>query len=230
MDTSNPYLRLSTYSEIYQELVHHRNEAINWLTRNGLLDRKRIVEPDDREELLKHKIADGYCRLFSVWISQIIDRLYTHDAIEALYDFNSVELGDWTDTAANRLERQLQALQGIIGKLEVRYRLQYRLLVEYRTEEHALYLNGIEIKSFGRSSIKHRLLTALFSNTETEWENNAIEDFFIKSYDYHEGELTDTQIRKAADDINRELAAKSPIKDLLKVSSAAITVNQQYLY
>lgn len=229
MDTSNPYLNLSTYSEIYQELVRHRNETINWLTRNGLLDRKRIVKSDDREELLKHKIADGYERLFEVWILQIIDRLYSHDVIEAVYDFNSLELGEWTDTPANRLERRLQALQNIIGKLETRYHLQYRLLVEYRAEEHTLYLNGIEIKSFGRSSIKHRLLAALYSNPEIEWESEAIEDYFVEHFGYHRSELEDSQIRKAADDINRDVAAANAVRGLLKVSSSAIKINDQYL-
>lgn len=229
MDTSNPYLDLSTYSEIYQELVRHRNETINWLTNNGLLDRKKIIDPDDVEELTKHKIAEGYDRLFEVWILQIIDRLYSHDAVEAVYDFTSVEIGEWTDTPANRLERRLQALQRIIGKLETRYNLQYRLHVEYVAEEHMLYLNGIEIKSFGRSSIKHRLLATLYSNPEIEWENESIEDYFIDHFSYHKGELEDSQIRKAADDINRDIAAANAVRGLLRVSSSAIKINDQYL-
>lgn len=230
MDTSNPYLDLSTYSEIYRELVHHRNETIDWLTRNALLDRRRIFSLGDEEEANKHRTASGYRAVFRIAVNQIFDRLYSHDAIEAMYDFNTIDLKNWTDTEANRLERELEALQQVIGKLEVRYQLQYLLRVEYRPEEYMLYLNGIEVSSFGRSSIKHRLLTALFSNTKMEWENNTIEDFFIKHFNYHEGELKDLQIRKAADDLNREVAAKSAIKDLLKVSSSSVRVNPQYLY
>lgn len=229
MDTSNPYANLSTYSEIYQELVRHRNETIDWLTRNGMIERKRIIKPDDREEFVKHKTAEGYNRLFEIWILQIVDRLYSHDAIEAMYDFNSIELGEWTDTPANRLERRLQALQHIIGKLETRYHLQYRMIVEYKAEEHTLYLNGIEIKSFGRSSIKHRLLAALYSNPDVEWEVETIEDYFVDHFHYHKGELEDSQIRKAADDINRDVAAANAVRGLLKVSSSAIKINDQYL-
>ena len=229
MDTSNPYLDLSTYPEIYQELVHQRNEAIYWLTQNGQLERKRVVQLDDKEELLRHRLAEGRGRLFNIGVNQILDRLYSHDAIEAMYDFNNIELGTWSETSANRFERQLQALQRIISKLEVRYQLHYRLLVDYIASERTLYLNGIPISTFGGETLRHRILCALYSDPDKVWTTESIEDYFIEHFNYTTGSLKDSQVRKAADDINREVAAKSAIKEMLNVASSSVGLNLHYL-
>lgn len=225
----NRYLSLTTYSEIYRELVYQRNAAINWLEQYALLKRDKYVQKDNEKELDWQQVANVYRPIFRENVLDLLDRLYNHDAIEAIYDFNSTELNGWSDTEANWLEREIQRLQAIIGKLEVRYDLQYKLIIEYVSDERTLYRNGIEILSCGPTTLRHRLLTALYSKPKTLWENQKIEDYFIKHFDYTEGQLKDKTIEKAANDIKKDVAAKVGAKDYLFVSNAAIKINPFYL-
>lgn len=223
------YLHLTTYPEIYRELVYQRNEAIRWLEEHALLARNRIVDKNDRKELQRHESAGIYRPLFRESILLLFDRLYSHDAIEAMYDFSSVDLANWSDTEANRLERELQSLQQVISKLEVRYNLQYRLIIEYVSTIRTLYLNGVEVFACGPNTLRHRLLTTLYSNPRALWKNQSIEDHFIEHFEYIEGQLSDKNIEKAANDIKKDVAAQVAAKDFLVVSNASVRVNPFYL-
>jgi hypothetical protein len=196
-----------TYDEIYRELVYERNDIIDWLYRYALMGRKRAEIKE--AEKFKHEVSLNHRELFRKKTLGLLNKLHLHDATEAVYDFESIELGDWADSETNRLELELRALQKILGKLEIRYGLTYRVKLEYISEERTLYLNGKAILSPGASSIKHRLLTTLYSEPEKAWSNDDIEEYFIKHFDYTAGELKDTQIRKSANDINTEVALKS---------------------
>ncbi len=229
MDQSNIYHDLSTYSEIYQELIYQRNEAVRWLTDHGMLDRNRRVTQDQKDELLRHRTAFPYRSVFRQNILDLLDRLYSHDAVEALYDFNSVDLKDWSDTEANRLERELQRLQLIIGKLELRYNLQYRMKFSYDSENTTLFLNNIEVLTCGQNTLRHRILTTLFSDPHKQWQNDLVEQYFIDHFDYSEGQLQDKSIEKTANDLRRDVAAKTAAKDFLLVSNSSIKLNPAYI-
>lgn len=223
------YLDLTTYNEIYQELVYQRNEIINWFDEYKLISRDRFVKEDNQEEISRHKMALPFRQSFRRTIPKILDRLYSHDAIEAIYDFNSAELGNWSDTEANWLERELQRLQVIISKLEVRYDLQYRLVFEYRSEECTLYLNNIKVFACGQLTLRNRLMSVLFSNLKKRWSNQDIEDYFIDNFSYYAGDLKDTAIEKAGNDIKKDVASRTGIRDFLLVSNSSITINSAYL-
>lgn len=225
----NRYLSLTTYPEIYRELVYQRNEAIRWLQEHGLSRRDRHVAKSNRSQWERHKAAAVYRPIFQENIVDLLDRLYSHDAVEAIYDFESADLNGWSDTEANWLERELQALQKIIGKLEVRYNLQYKLVIEYVSKEHTLYLNGIEIFACGPNTLRHRLLTALYSKPQKLWQNQTVEDYFIKHFSYTEGQLSDKNIEKAGNDIKKDVAAQAGAKDFLIVSNASVRINPFYL-
>lgn len=225
----NHYLDLTTYPEIYRELVYHRNETIRHLSGNGVADRDKRNIDGKSDERMRHNIVASYRSVFRSAVLQVLDRLYSHDSIEAVYDFNNVELNGWSDTEANRLERELQQLQLIIGKLEIRYRLQYTLHFEYDASIATLFLNRTEILKCGATSIKHRLLTTLFSEPEKLWSNEDIEDYFIKKFDYVRDDLRESSITKAANDIKRDVALKAAVSDLLIVTNASVRVNPNYL-
>lgn len=223
----NPYIDLRTYDEIYHELVYQRNEVIRSLREHDLLNRDRFVSNQDSDELTLHKTAFPLRHTFREAIIEILNRLYYHDAEEALYDFSCAELGGWTGTEANWLERELQQLQLIIGKLEVRYSLTYHLLFDYKAG--TLTLNTNKVFSSGPKTLRTRLLTALFSERRKEWNNENIEQYFIDHFDYREGELSDKTIEKAARDINTDVAAKTGVQAFLKISSASVQVNPAFL-
>lgn len=229
MKSKNEYLDLTTYNDIYQELVYQRNEVINWFEEQSLNTRNRFVKEDDHNELDRHKMAISFRPFFRNAIVEILNRLYAHDAIEAVYDFNSAELGTWSNTETNMLERELQRLQLIIGKLETRYDLQYRLIFEYRSEECTLYLNSIKVFSCGQSTLRNRLLVALFSDPKTLWENEDVENYFIKHFGYSVEQLTDKNIEKAGKDIIKDVSAKTAVKDFLVVSNSSIRINRSYI-
>jgi hypothetical protein len=223
------YLDLTTYNEIYRELIYQRNEAIRWLTNNALLERNRRVTKESGDEWLRHQTAAPFRSVFSRVVPGVLNRLYRHDALEAVYDFQAVELGDWSNTEANMLERQLQRLQVIIGKLETRYQLQYQLVFEYAGQECTLYLNSIKVFSCGQSTLRHRLLETLFSKSDELWTNEDIESYFIDSFGYSTGGLSDKNIEKAAKDIIKDVASKTAVKDMLIVSGSSARINPRYL-
>ena len=225
----NEYLDLTTYPDIYRELVYQRNTAIEWLGKHKLLQRNYRVTRNHAEEWERQNSARVFRPVFNSSILQILDRLHSHDAVEAIYDFNSIDLADWSDTAANRLELELRQLQMIIGKLEMRYALQYKLSFEYDRKLATLQLNHTDLLKYGPNSIKHRLLAALFSNSEELWTNEAIEDYFTEHFDYHQGELKEASITKAANDIKRDVAVKAAAKDFLIVSNASVRINPLYI-
>lgn len=225
----NEYLDLTTYPDIYRELVYQRNSAIEWLDKHKLLQRDYRATRNDSDEWKRHESAKTFRPVFRNSILQILDRLHTHDAVEAVYDFNSIDLADWSDTAANHLELELRQLQMIIGKLEVRYRLQYKLSFEYDHKSATLYLNRSDLLKFGLNSIKHRLLSALFTKPDELWTNEAIEDYFTEHFHYHQGELKEASITKAANDIKRDVALKGATKDFLIVSNASVRINPPYI-
>jgi len=224
----NEYIDLTTYPDIYRELVYQRNSAIQWLDSHQLLQRDYRVTRDDADEWKRQESAGTFRSVFRNSIFQILDRLHSHDAIEAVYDFNSIDLANRSDTAANRLDLELRQLQLIIGKLELRYRLQYTLSFEYDHKSATLYLNRTDLLKYGPNSIKHRLLTALFSEPEKLWTNEAIEDYFVDHFHYQQGELKEASITKAANDIKRDVALKAAAKDFLVVSNATVRINPHY--
>lgn len=228
-EEGNPYIDLVTYSDIYHELVFERNEAIRWLYDHAMLDRDKFVKKTDKKQGDKHKNAYAYRLSFQHTVLLKLDRLYSHDAIEAMYDFNNIDLGNWSDTEANRLEKQLNQLQLIITKLEIRYALQYKTTIEYRPSEQTLYLNSIEIFSCGTGTIRHRLLTAFYSKPSKLWQNEDLERYFIKHFNYQEGDLTDKQVEKNSNDITKDVAAKIGAKDFLIVSNSTVRINPKYL-
>lgn len=229
MNDDNPYLDLTTYNEIYQELIYQRNEAIRWLTEHALIDRDRFVEKSDLDEWKRHSIAVVYRPLFKRSILALFDRLYSHDAIEAIYDFNSVELNGWSVTEANLFEREIQRLQLIIGKLETRYNLQYRLLFHFNESDSTLYMSGQKVFACGQTTLRHRLLATLFNDPHKLWTNDEIEQVFIDNFNYTSGDLTDKAIEKAAKDIKKDVASATAVKDLLTVSNASVRVNGAYV-
>jgi hypothetical protein len=171
----NRYLDLTTYPEIYIELIYQRNATIDWISAQGLLKRDKLVQKSDKKELARHQGAIVYRPLFRESIMQLLDRLYTHDATEAMYDFESVELKGWSETEANWLERELEALQNILTKLEIRYKLQYKLIFEYEVGECVLYLNRNKILACGQTTLRHKLLAMLYSNPKKQWFFDYIE-------------------------------------------------------
>lgn len=229
MIDDNPYIDLTTYNEIYQELVYQRNEAIRWLTDHALLDRNRFVEKSDVNEWKRHSIAVVYRPLFKRSILALFDRLYSHDAVEAIYDFNSVELNGWTETESNLFEREIQRLQLIIGKLETRYNLQYRLFFHYNESDCILYMSGQKVFACGQTTLRHRLLATIFSEPHKLWTNDDIEEIFIEKFNYSSGDLTDKAIEKAAKDIKKDVASATAVKDLLAVSNTSVRINSAYI-
>ncbi len=225
----NEYLDLTTYPDIYRELVYQRNSTIHWLGSHNLIERDRHVTKSDTQEWGWQSTARTYRLVFRTSILKILDRLHSHDATEAVYDFNAIDLVDWSDTEANRLERELQQLQLIITKLETRYRLQYKLLFEYDHKTATLYLNRNDVLKYSQNSIKHRLLTTLFSRADKQWTNEAIANYFNKKFGYEPDELSDKSISKAANDIKRDVALKAAAKDFLIVSNAFVRINPSYL-
>ena len=223
------YMELTDYESIYRELINQRNTAIRWLNQHGQISRARVVDSEDESELTRHKIAQIYRPLFRRSVLILISRLYYHDAVEAKYDFESVQLGSWSDTEANWLERELQQLQKIITRLEIRYDLQYRLIFEYVCDDRVLLLSGDEVKKYRKGSIKHRLMCAIFSDPYRNWLNIDIEEYFVKHFDYKVDGLPDSKIIKAANDINAEVAQETNVKDLLDPGGSAVKVNQRYL-
>lgn len=229
MTRDNPYIDLTTYNEIYQELVYERNETIRWLDEHKLLERDRYVTQGNEKEWTRHTIAASHRHFFRQKILNLFDRLYSHDAIEAIYDFNSADLNGWSDTEANRMERELQRLQLIIGKLETRYNLQYKVIFEYQPEQRTLFQNSIEVFSCGQSTIRHRLLSTLFSDPRRMWEQDDIEQYFIDNFGYALYQLTTKQIEKTAKDIMKDVAAKTAVQDLLSVSGGIVRINPAYI-
>jgi hypothetical protein len=217
------------YDEIYTELVFERNMLIEHLNDNGYLDRKTVYVDSDTDEKTKHSTLLPYRRFFRQKVTKTINELDGFDAVEALYDFNSIELGKWTDSEANKLELELRALQKIIGKLEGRYDLKYRVRMDYVVPERTLYLNRRAVMSPGASTIKHRLLTTLFSNSGIRWKNDDIEDYFVEHFGYKKGQLKDTHIRKAANDITAEVAIKSAVREFLDASGTHVSINPKYI-
>lgn len=225
----NRYINLTTYPDIYREMIYQRNEAIRWLQDNKMLTRNRRVTKDDKAEWGRHTMAMSSRSVFRENVIDLIDRLYSHDAREAAYDFESIDLADWSDTEVNRFERELQRLQLIIGKLEQRYNLHYQLIASYRPEQATLYINNTEVLRCGQSTLRHRLLTALFSEPKKLWTSEAIEDYFHDEFDYIRGQLTDKQVEKAANDIKKDMAAKTAAKDFLIVGNTTVQINPFYL-
>jgi hypothetical protein len=229
MRNENPYIDITSYTEIYQELVYERNETIRWLDDHKLLERERFVDQSNKEEWTRQTIAISHRAFFRQKILDLFDRLYSHDAIEAIYDFNSVELNGWSDTEANRMERELQRLQVIIGKLERRYYLQYKILFEYKVDERTLYQNTIKVFSCGPNTLRHRLLTALFSDTKRVWTQNDIEKYFIDNFGYTLYQLTAKQIDKTAKDFLKDVAVATSVQDLLIVGGGVIRINPAFV-
>ncbi len=228
-EQDNRYLDLTTYPEIYRELVYQRNATIDWLNENALLVRDRRVTKQNEQEWQRQGNARTYRPIFRENVLDLFERLYSHDATEAIYDFRSIDLKDWSDTETNWLERELQALQAIIGKLEVRYNLQYKMIFRYDSGQFVLLLNGIEVLSCGQKTLRHRLLTTLYSEPKKQWDNESIVDYFVESFHYEQDELKDKAIEKAASDIKKDVAAKTAVKDFLLVSNSAIKINPFYV-
>lgn len=225
----NRYLDLTTYPEIYRELVYQRNSAIRWLQEYKMVKRDRRVLKSDKNEWGRHTMAMSFRSVFRENIIDLIDRLYPHDARDAQFDFEFIDLGDWSDTEVNRLELETQRLQLIIGKLEQRYHLQYQLIATFNAGQGTLYINNSEVFTSGLSTLRNRLLITLFSQPKILWQNQAIEDYFIKNFGYQEGQLTDKKIEKAASDIRKDVAARAAAKDFLIVSNSAVRINPFYL-
>ena len=228
-ESRNYYLELKTYPDIYRELVHHRNEAIHWIENHALLTRNRRVTKKDRAEWQKHQAAKAYRLTFRDNIIQILERLYYHDAVEATYDFNSIDLLDWSDTEANRFERELQRLQSIITKLETRYGLQYKVIFEYRAKKCTLYLNNIEVLKCQQNSIRHRVLSTVFSKANSLWNYDDVGEYFIENFGYNWDSFRETSVVKAGNDINKDVAAKTAVNGLLSVGNSSIRVNPDYI-
>lgn len=228
-EPDNRYLDLTTYSEIYRELVYQRNAAISWLDENKLTVRDRRIAKENEKALRWQNSAASFRHVFGEDVLDLFNRLYSHDAVEAVYAFKSIDLADWSDTEANRLECELQALQSVIGKLEIRYGLQYKIIFNYDTGQSVLFSNGIEVLSCGQTTLRHRLLTTLFSETHKQWANSDIADYFHTHFGYEPEELKDKTIEKAANDLRKDVAAKTAVKDFLIVSNASVSLNQTYL-
>lgn len=228
-DGQNIYLDLTTYPEIYSELVYERNVAITNLTDSGLLIRDRYVNDKNSNEWKRQQSIAGYRVFFTQKITQVLDRLYSHDATEALYDFRTDDLGGWSNTEANRLERELQSLQSILSKLETRYQLQYKQIFTYNSGQSTLYFNNIEVLSCGPSTVRHRLLTTLFSAPSDLWGYEDIEEYFVKNFDYTYGEIQDKTLEKAANDLKKDVSAKKSVRDFLIVSNSSIRINPSYI-
>lgn len=222
---SDTYVDIETYNDIYRELVVQRNSAIEWLSKSNLLFRDRFVK-NNGDELRNHSTAAAFRRAFKASVMEIIDRLYPHDAIEARYDLESAELKAWSDTEANWLERELQQLQMILTKLEGRYDVQYKLVFEY--SEGTLTLNTEKVLASGLNTLRTRLLTVLFSNKERTWDNSDIEEEFVARFGYHFNEVSDKTIEKAARDIEKDVAAKTGVKDFLLYSNSCVEINPLY--
>ena len=83
--------------------------------------------------------------------------------------------------------------------------------------------------SCGQSTLRHRLLTTLFSIPKELWNNEDIEQCFIDHFGYSTGELSDKNVEKAGKDIVKDVASKTAVKNLLVVSNSSICINPSYL-
>lgn len=227
--TDNRYAHLSSYQDIYQELIYQRNSAIDWLNNYALTKRDRRVEKSDKDELTRHHMANVYRPIFRENILHLLDRLYTHDATEALFDLETADLGDWSETEANWLEREIQRLQLIISKLEARYDLQYRIIFEYDSKECVLYMSRNKVFSCGQTTQKHRVLSALFSNPQKQWSIEDFDKFFAKEFNRGRYILEKRSLEKTGNDIKAQVAIKTGVKDFLLVSSSSLRINPNYV-
>lgn len=218
-----------SYQAIYQELVYQRNEAIRWLDDLALTKRKRRILQNDENEFRRHQTAKTYRPIFREDILNLLSRLYSHDATEAIFDFETADLGDWSDTEANMLEREIQRLQLIIGKLESRYDLQYKIIFEYDNTQSTLFLNRNKVLACGQNTLKHRLLTTLFSDPGKLWGIDDIDSYFSNHFGYTPGDLKDRSVEKASNDIKAQVATKTGVKDFLLVSNSSTRINTAYL-
>ncbi|GEM_PF-2457828 len=223
------YLDLKTYNEIYSELVYQRNHYIDQFRQFGMTGRNRYATKDDNDEWTRHRVMLPTLMGFQVTIPQILNRLYSYDATEALYDFDSIDMGSWSETPANRLEKQIQALQHIISKLENRYDLQYRLLFDFEPSSGTLTLNTNKVLASGKDTLRTRMLTALFSDRQKHWKNDDIEEYFVENFDYQYGELSDKNIAKAARDINKDIATNTGVQDFLNFSNSSVQITSRYV-
>lgn len=224
---NDDYLDLSSYDDVYRELVFQRNATIQYLRDNHLLERNR--NPKSQDEKNAHKAAETYLVVFHETVEAILNRLYSHDAIEAVYDFNSIELGQWADTPANRLERELQQLQLIISKLETRYDLKYKIIFEYDSAKCTLYMSSNKVMSCSQISQKHRVLTALFSDPYKQWSIKDFDSYFAEHFNRGRYTLEKRSLERTGNDIRSQVATLTGIKDFLLVSASSLRINPSYL-
>lgn len=227
--SDNRYEDLTTYPEIYRELIYQRNAAISWLDEKNLTQRNCRVKESDETELSRHAVVNTYRPIFRENVLHVLDRLYSYDATEAIYDFNSTDLGDWSDTQANWLEREIQRLQLIIGKLETKYDLQNQIIFEYDSEECTLYMSRTKVFSCGQTTQKHRVLTALFTSPRKQWSVNDFDKYFTDKFNRGRYTLEKRSLEKTGNDIKAQVATKTGIKDFLIVSSSSLRINPHYV-
>lgn len=221
------YENLNTYEKVYRELTYQRNEAILFLKDNQLWGIKRGALSD--EDKRHHRTAQSFRHAFLRNIREVIAKLYDHDAIEALYAVENYDLGEWDDTEANRLEKEIEGLKIVLSDLQKKYSLTYKLRFEYIPTEATILLNGVPALKFGENTLRHKLMSALWSDKNRLWGFEDINDYFVDHFNYQEGELKDRNIEKLGIDINKELASKSSVNDLLAVTNSTVRVNPTYL-
>lgn len=221
------YENLDTYEKIYRELTYQRNEAILFLRGNLLWGVRRSALSD--EDKRHHRTAQSFRNAFLKNIREIIRKLYDHDAIDALFVIENYDLGEWDDTEANRLEKELEGLKTVLSDLQKRFNLTYKLRFEYSPSEATILLNGVNGLKFGENTLRHRLMLALWSDKDRLWGFEDINDYFTDHFNYQEGGLKDRNLEKLGNDINKELAFRSSVRDLLIVTNSSIRINANYL-
>lgn len=219
--------KLPTYEELYQDLVFERNEAIRYLTESGLVHRDH--NPKTATEKNRHQSALAYRATFREFILETLNKLHSHDAVEAIYDFEAIDLGSWADTETNRFERELQQLQKIIGKLEIRYDLQYKVIFEYDSEKCTLYVSRNKVMACSQVSQKHRVLTALFSDPHKQWSAKDFDKYFTEQFNRGRYTLEDRSLEKTGNDIKSQVATKTGVNDFLLVSASSLRINPLYV-
>lgn len=221
------YENLDTYEKIFRELTYQRNEAILFLKGNLLWGVKRsaLSDADKRH----HRTALSFRNAFLRNVREIIGKLYDHDAIDALYAIENYDLGVWDDTEANRLEKEVAGLKTALSDLQRKYNLTYKLRFEYSPTDASILLNGVPVLKFGENTLRHKLMSALWSDKDRLWGVEDINDYFVDHFNYREGELKERNVEKLGNDINKELAVKSSVKDLLAVTNSTIRINPTYL-
>lgn len=222
------------------ELNRLHNVAVYKYRSHDYDSRERVIPSNKHNELElseRHRhSAINYGNWYGKWENAVIGCLSKfRESADLIFKFTNLKLGKWTDTTANRFEKQIVALEKIQKSLYKTNKILLLWRFHYDADHKKLLVlregkirNKVDEVSFAGMPLAHDVLSIICEDPKRDHDMHEV----LEKIDFAEAERYEAGDRKAYDTIqnaNKKVAKDIGLEDFFVFKGDVAWVNERYI-